>query len=413
MLMAVKPPLASNGATPPLRRNPLGFYSAASIPLKPIFLSLPLNNTNPHNCFFLKQVLPYSSRLNLPNRRFTPVAAVDSDVPHSHHQGSETLRDSKRFEEWNSLTAKFSAAANIPFMLLQLPQIILNARNLLAGNTTALLAVPWLGMLTGLLGNLALLSYFAKKREKEAMIIQTLGAVTTYIVFSQLAIAGAMPLPYFAATSAVVASGLLINFTNYFNILPIQILKLWEDFITVGGFSILPQVMWSTFVPFLPNSILPGTTALVAALLAVALARAGNLPEKGVKFVGALSGWTATLLFMWMPVSQMWTNYLNPENIKGLSALTMLLALIGNGLVLPRALFIRDFMWFLGSGWAILFYGYANILCLYCCNGVSREFFIAATAGLFSWIGFFFWRDSVVYGFNSPLTSLKELLFGS
>lgn len=28
-------------------------------------------------------------------------------------------------------------------------------------------------------------------------------------------------------------------------------------------------------------------------------------------------------------------------------------------------------------------------------------------------VGFFFWRDSVVYGFNSPLTSLKELLFGS
>lgn len=31
------------------------------------------------------------------------------------------------------------------------------------------------------------------------------------------------------------------------------------------------QVMWSTFVPFIPNSILPGATALVAALLAVAL----------------------------------------------------------------------------------------------------------------------------------------------
>ncbi|XP_038901253.1 maltose excess protein 1-like, chloroplastic [Benincasa hispida] len=123
--------------------------------------------------------------------------------------------------------------------------------------------------------------------------------------FAQLAIAGAMPLPYFAATPAVVASGLLINFMNYFNVLSIQILKFWEDFITVGGFSILPQVMWSTFVPFIPNSILPGVTALVAALLAVALARAGKLLEKGVKVVGALSGWTATLLFMWMPVSQM------------------------------------------------------------------------------------------------------------
>ncbi|XP_022986550.1 maltose excess protein 1-like, chloroplastic isoform X2 [Cucurbita maxima] len=341
MLMAVKFPLASNGARTPLPRNPLGFFPA-SIPSKPISLSLPLNNPNPHNCFCLK---PYSSRLTLPHRRLPPIAALESDVPQSHHQGSETLSDSKRLEEWSSLTAKFSGAANVPFMLLQLPQIILNTRNLLAGNTTALLAVPWLGMLTGLLGNLSLLSYFAKKREKEAMVIQTLGVVTTFIVFAQLAIAGAMPLPYFVATSAVVSSGLLINFMNYFNVLHVQILKFWEDFITVGGFSVLPQVMWSTFVPFVPNSILPGITALVAALLAVALARAGKLPEKGVKFVGALSGWTATLLFMWMPVSQMWTNYLNPENIKGLSALTMFLALIGNGLVLPRALFIRDFMW--------------------------------------------------------------------
>ncbi|XP_022943767.1 maltose excess protein 1-like, chloroplastic isoform X1 [Cucurbita moschata] len=408
MLMAVKFPLASNGGRTPLPRNPLGFFPA-SIPSKPISLSLPLNSPNPHNCFCLK---PYSSRLTLLHRRLPPIAALESDVPQSHHQGSETLSDSKRLEEWSSLTAKFSGAANVPFMLLQLPQIILNTRNLLAGNTTALLAVPWLGMLTGLLGNLSLLSYFAKKREKEAMVIQTLGSVTTFIVFAQLAIAGAMPLPYFLATSAVVSSGLLINFMNYFNVLPVQILKFWEDFITVGGFSVLPQVMWSTFVPFIPNSILPGITALVAALLAVASARAGKLPEEGVKFVGALSGWTATLLFMWMPVSQMWTNYLNPENIKGLSALTMFLALIGNGLVLPRALFIRDFMWFLGSGWAMLFYGYGNIVCLYCCNGVSREFFIAATAALFSWIGFFFWRDSVVYGFRSPLTSLKELLSG-
>ena len=48
------------------------------------------------------------------------------------------------FEQWDRLTAKFAGAANIPFLLLQLPQILLNARNLLAGNKTALLAVPWL-----------------------------------------------------------------------------------------------------------------------------------------------------------------------------------------------------------------------------------------------------------------------------
>lgn len=42
------------------------------------------------------------------------------------------------------MTAKFAAAANLPFLLLQLPQIVLNAQNLLAGNKAALFAIPWL-----------------------------------------------------------------------------------------------------------------------------------------------------------------------------------------------------------------------------------------------------------------------------
>lgn len=47
--------------------------------------------------------------------------------------------------------------------------------------------------------------------------------------------------------------------------------------------------------------------------------------------------------------SYQWTNFLNPNNIKGLSAFSMLLAMIGNGLMIPRALFIRDFMWYVSS----------------------------------------------------------------
>ncbi|KAK3005913.1 hypothetical protein RJ639_016011, partial [Escallonia herrerae] len=68
------------------------------------------------------------------------------------------------------------------------------------------------------------------------------------------------------------------------------------------------QVMWSTFVPYIPNSILPGSIAFVLAVLAVVMARLGKLPEKG------------------------------------LSAISMLLAMVGNGLMIPRALFIRDLM---------------------------------------------------------------------
>lgn len=97
-------------------------------------------------------------------------------------------------------------------------------------------------MLTGLLGNLSLLSYFAKKKETEAVLVQTLGVLSTYVVIAQLAIAESMPLPQFAATSAVVCIGLVLNFLNYFGWLNERVWLLWEDFTTVGGLSVLPQV---------------------------------------------------------------------------------------------------------------------------------------------------------------------------
>ncbi|CAH8320162.1 unnamed protein product [Eruca vesicaria subsp. sativa] len=373
------------------------FVSTPRLPLKRASIG---GVASVHNCRVL--ALTRCNPIVSTRRRLFPVRAIDSELPHH----------SKEYEEWDSWTAKFSGGANIPFLMLQLPQIILNAQNLLAGNNTALSAVPWLGMLTGLLGNLSLLSYFAKKREKEAAVVQTLGVISTYVVLAQLTMAGAMPVQYFAATSAVVTVGLVLNCLFYFGKLGTTVWRLWEDFITVGGLSVLPQIMWSTFVPLVPNSILPATTAFVIAVAAVIMARTGKLSEEAVRFVGSLSGWTATLMFMWMPVSQMWTNFLNPDNVKGLSPITMVLAMMGNGLMIPRALFIRDLMWFTGSMWATLFYGYGNILCLYMLNCTSKSFFVAATIGLISWIGLALWRDTIAYGHNSPLRSLKELVFG-
>jgi hypothetical protein len=42
------------------------------------------------------------------------------------------------------MTAKFTSVANVPFLLLQLSQIVLNAHNLLVGNKITLFVVPWL-----------------------------------------------------------------------------------------------------------------------------------------------------------------------------------------------------------------------------------------------------------------------------
>lgn len=317
------------------------------------------------------------------------------------------------YTQWDALTSTIAASSNIPFLLLQLPQIMLNAQNLLAGNKTALFALGWLGQLTGLLGNLSLLSYFVKKRESGTIVVQTVGVISIYCVLFQLAMAGAMPSTLFIATSVAVGLGLILNFLNYYNLLNASIWRLWEDCITIGGLSVLPQVMWSTFVPYLPQSILPGILSFALSLTTIILARSGKLSEKAVKLVGSTSGWTATLLFMWMPVAQMWTNYLNPNNIRGLSVDSLLLAMIGNGLLIPRALFTRDIMWFTGSSWAALLYGWGNILSIYIFGGVGKTYFLAVTSALILWLGTIFWRDAKAYGLNSPFNSLKQLMPGS
>nr|DAD36412.1 TPA_asm: hypothetical protein HUJ06_007053 [Nelumbo nucifera] len=258
LLSSAKPPLT-------LPSTPSNYsLTANALPLKPYTLSLS-SPVYPKAFKFLS----FNPSLHC---RFKPCLSLESDVSVVTDQEPEKLLGcSKSFEEWDSLTAKFAAGANVPFLLLQMPQIILNARNLLAGNKSALFAVPWLAMLTGLLGNLSLLSYFVKKREMEAVLVQTLGAISSYVVIAQLAMAESMPLPHFTVTSVVVGSGLILNFLNYLNLLNSGIWQAWEDFVTIGGFAVLPQVMWSTFVPFIPNSILPGIVAFVTAVTAVVM----------------------------------------------------------------------------------------------------------------------------------------------
>jgi hypothetical protein len=95
-------------------------------------------------------------------------------------------------------------------------------------------------MLTGLLENLLLLSSFMK--EMGAVIVHILGVISTYAVIMQLAMAESMPAPQFMATSVIVVVGLVLNFLNYFGWIPGTLWLLWEDFITVGGLAVLPQV---------------------------------------------------------------------------------------------------------------------------------------------------------------------------
>lgn len=58
--------------------------------------------------------------------------------------------------------------------------------------------------LTGLGGNSLLLSYFAAKRETNAVVVQALGIASAFAVLTQIRVAGLMPRAAYAALAAVV-----------------------------------------------------------------------------------------------------------------------------------------------------------------------------------------------------------------
>lgn len=266
--------------------------------------------------------------------------------------------------------------------------------------------------LTSLMGNLSLLSYFVSKKERGASIVQAVGVLTTLIVLLQLTIAGAMPLDVYVATVIACLVGFVLNSLNYTDLISDGVWKVWIEITCIGGVFVLTQVVWSTFVPYLPRSKLPGIVSAVLVLVLIELARWGQLPSVLLDVTGGISGWIATLLFMWSPVSQLKTIIRNPANLHGLSVFTILLALIGNGLLIPRALFIRDLMWFIGSSWGSSVQGWGILLSMYINKATSSVLFWGVTCGFFLWLGTIAMKDMHAYSLTNPVAPFLELLKG-
>ena len=58
-------------------------------------------------------------------------------------------------------------------------------------------------------------------------------------------------------------------------------------------------------------------------------------------------------------------NFTDPSSLEGLSLGTILLAMTGNGLMVPRALFTRDVIWLTGTLWGSLMMGWAQLLSMF------------------------------------------------
>lgn len=59
---------------------------------------------------------------------------------------------------------------------------------------------------------------------------------------------------------------------------------------------------------------------------------------------------------------------------------SILLGMLGNGLMVPRALYTRDKIWFIGVGWGPLT-GWVQLLSLYVAHGITGYVHAAHTVG--------------------------------
>lgn len=160
------------------------------------------------------------------------------------------------------------------------------------------------------------------------------------------------------------------------------------------------QVLWATFSPH-STTLLPGQITLAAGCAVLAAETAGRLPPALRGAWAAASAWTATALFMLQPVSQLVVNFTDPASLQGLSLATILLAAAGNALMVPRALWTRDWVWLAGSLWGSLFFGWAQLLSMFLGRSpatglrfLPTPLFATATVLLWAWFALTFTQDA-------------------
>ncbi|CAI5467960.1 unnamed protein product [Closterium sp. Yama58-4] len=347
-------------------------------------------------CFLIKH--ESSSRPDLRCQAGAGGSEVAEAVP------DEPVRSSK-YEAWNATTERLTALSTVAGLFMMVPQILKNATLLRANQGAALGILSWLGFATGFLGNMLLLSYFTAKRELSACLVQVVGATSTAILLAQVFIAGFMPPPAFTAVAAYLLLGCAVNCLRFTRHLPQPLWDTWQDVIGVLGLAVLPQVIWSTFSSI--TTKLPGTISAVGGLLFIVAMRRGLVGQPWRDRWQLLSGWTATLLFMVMPVAQLQVCFTRPDQLAGMSALSSLLGIVGNGLMVPRALFTRDFIWFLGCSWGCILMGWGVLLAMALHGFYPPRLFMAVSLALIGYLAVVFKFDADAHGCTPLLGSIS------
>jgi len=335
----------------------------------------------------------------------------------SRASASAVAKGGEASRHWEKATELLVDAAAVPFTFLLVPQVIKNTRNLMAGNGAALGILSAEGYFVSFMGNAMLMSYFVSREERGAVLVQALGVASNFAMLTQIYMAGFLPAKLYNLVVLSTVSCFAINIAKMCGQLEGKSLRsvwsAWQALLGIAGLAVVPQVLWQTFTS--SSSMLPGAIAgAVGVGLAIA-AQLMQLPEPLVRFRAALGACTATLLFMLQPVAQLAVNFTNPASLQGISKLSCVLAMVGNAMMVPRALYTRDLIWFTGSTWGYTLMGWGQLLSLFLARDASGARFLSAvpftiaTIIAFGYLAFVLLRNTRSRGYGSVGASLSSL----
>lgn len=168
----------------------------------------------------------------------------------------------------------------------------------------------------------------------------------------------------FILTSCLVNCTIVLATSRSLRFLDVDSLqRFWETLLSAMGLSLFVQAMYSTVFP--DATLLPAFVTAIATLVLGILEWMSLLGRSAKNLWSGLSAWTATFLFAFQPIGQLVCNFADPSSLAGLSLNMILLAMIGNGMMVPRALHTRDKIWLTGTLWSSLMMGWVQLLCLY------------------------------------------------
>ncbi|KAG2494534.1 hypothetical protein HYH03_007301 [Edaphochlamys debaryana] len=270
-----------------------------------------------------------------------------------------------------------------------------------SGHNAALSIISWEGYLSAMFGNTLMCSHFAASGERSAVNVQLVGILNNFLILTQVALAGFMPLAVFLAAAAFTAVATFMNLARVQRLSgaaqpadeKFGTWQMWQLGSGLVGLAVVPQVLYNTVSPA-ASSLLPFIATLVAlgAIIGVKLSGRGSVDAS--LLVRQLPGWGATLLFALSPLPQLVRNLLEPQSLEGLSVGTMLLALLGNALMVPRALLVRDVVWLSGTtwacaaGWGQLFSMFRSVSATTGLRFLDPWVFVSVTAALLVYAGY-------------------------